>query len=401
MDCFATWCIPCKEMEKNVFSKKNVGEFFNEHFISVRLQMNKTKNDGPQTKSWYSIASEVRAKYGIPSYPCFLFFTPQGEIKYRTSGYQYDELLIEAGKTALSLKGLQPYRIYYQNLAKYLEGKKDYSVMAGLADTARLLGQNEVAISIAKEYLPYLLMKRTEWYTRENLFFMANFLKGSTDSFFTIFYKNGSLVDSLLGIRGFSRFVVDTIIQHEEIDPIVKPITGMRLSTEKLVIEKEPEWKVLEERISKMYNYSYADRNLLYARVRWYNDHHEWAQSARYLTLYLKKYPIEYMNEDLATFLNYTCWVAIFLRSVDKEQIDSSIEVMSKVLRTFIWPELQDTYANLLYKAGKIDDAIKYEENAIKTKPDDRGMQETVYKMRNRLPTWPHYISSAFWDQGL
>jgi thiol:disulfide interchange protein len=41
LDCFATWCVPCKNMERNVFSQKKVSEYFNEHFISVRVQMDK------------------------------------------------------------------------------------------------------------------------------------------------------------------------------------------------------------------------------------------------------------------------------------------------------------------------------------------------------------------------
>src|SRR5688572_16644491 len=45
IDCFTTWCGPCKLMEKEVFAKKAVAEFYNQHFISVRCQMDKTEKD--------------------------------------------------------------------------------------------------------------------------------------------------------------------------------------------------------------------------------------------------------------------------------------------------------------------------------------------------------------------
>ncbi len=42
VDCFATWCGPCKEMDKNVYPMDKVGLLVNEKFISVRLQMDST-----------------------------------------------------------------------------------------------------------------------------------------------------------------------------------------------------------------------------------------------------------------------------------------------------------------------------------------------------------------------
>lgn len=41
IDCYTTWCGPCKLMAKNVFTDSEVGHFFNEHFINVKLDMEK------------------------------------------------------------------------------------------------------------------------------------------------------------------------------------------------------------------------------------------------------------------------------------------------------------------------------------------------------------------------
>src|ERR1700722_17146958 len=54
VDCYATWCGPCKDMDKNVFTDNKVGETFNDKFICVKVQMDKTPNDDKQTKeNWY------------------------------------------------------------------------------------------------------------------------------------------------------------------------------------------------------------------------------------------------------------------------------------------------------------------------------------------------------------
>ncbi len=41
VDCYATWCGPCKMMDKDVYTSGKVGYLFNEHFISVKVQMDK------------------------------------------------------------------------------------------------------------------------------------------------------------------------------------------------------------------------------------------------------------------------------------------------------------------------------------------------------------------------
>src|SRR5205807_219920 len=45
LDCFATWCGPCKLMDKEIYTNDTVGSYFNDKFISVKVQMDKAKND--------------------------------------------------------------------------------------------------------------------------------------------------------------------------------------------------------------------------------------------------------------------------------------------------------------------------------------------------------------------
>src|ERR1700759_5067006 len=69
VDCYATWCGPCKTMDKTVYPVDSVGLFINDHFISVRMQMDTSKQDNEETRQWYPIAQMLGKKYEIWAYP--------------------------------------------------------------------------------------------------------------------------------------------------------------------------------------------------------------------------------------------------------------------------------------------------------------------------------------------
>lgn len=67
VDCYTSWCGPCKMMAKSVFPQKTVGDFMNPKFVS--LKMNMETGEGP----------EWAEKWQISAYPTFIVFTATGQ----------------------------------------------------------------------------------------------------------------------------------------------------------------------------------------------------------------------------------------------------------------------------------------------------------------------------------
>lgn len=42
IDLYATWCPPCRMMEREVFSRKDVGDFMERHFVAAKYDVDKT-----------------------------------------------------------------------------------------------------------------------------------------------------------------------------------------------------------------------------------------------------------------------------------------------------------------------------------------------------------------------
>lgn len=90
IDCYTSWCAPCKWMEKNVFVNDSIYQFYNQHFINYKSDMEKGEG------------VDLRKKYAVLSFPTYLFVNSKGEIVHRTASLmQVNEFLKEA-KTALN-----------------------------------------------------------------------------------------------------------------------------------------------------------------------------------------------------------------------------------------------------------------------------------------------------------
>ena len=98
MDCYTSWCGPCKYLTSRVFTKKMAGDFFNKNFINLSFDM-----ESPEGKL-------IAARYHIMGYPTLLFLNSKGEVVQTSLGSCGVNQLIDLGKTALEKKSASVYK---------------------------------------------------------------------------------------------------------------------------------------------------------------------------------------------------------------------------------------------------------------------------------------------------
>ena len=97
MDCYTSWCGPCRLLANRVFPNDSIGQFFNKHFISLKVDME--KGEGPA----------LARQYGVKAYPTLLFIDPSTqEIVSQVVGFRTVKALLEdAQKAANPNRNLQ------------------------------------------------------------------------------------------------------------------------------------------------------------------------------------------------------------------------------------------------------------------------------------------------------
>ena len=73
IDAYTKWCAPCKRMEREVFIQKDVSDFFNTHFINLKLAIDKN--------------TEIANKYSVTSVPTYLFLDSAGNMQHVGKGF--------------------------------------------------------------------------------------------------------------------------------------------------------------------------------------------------------------------------------------------------------------------------------------------------------------------------
>lgn len=87
LDAYASWCVPCKTMEREVYRDSKVAAYFNEKFIAIKVDME--KGEGPTLAKRFP---------SIDGYPSLLFFDPNGNLNKTILGSRHTEDFLKEAK---------------------------------------------------------------------------------------------------------------------------------------------------------------------------------------------------------------------------------------------------------------------------------------------------------------
>lgn len=74
IDCYTTWCGPCKQLSSEVFTANVVKSYFDKNFVNLKIDMEKGEG------------VELAKKFKIKGYPTTLLINDKGEVVYEKVG---------------------------------------------------------------------------------------------------------------------------------------------------------------------------------------------------------------------------------------------------------------------------------------------------------------------------
>jgi len=391
IDCYTTWCGPCKMMDKEVFIHDSVGLLFNDKFISVKVQMDRTKNDDAFVQTWYNEADAIGKQYRIEGFPSFVFLAPNGTVTHKYAGYTTVKNFIEIAQVALKPGQVynDPYAEYNSLVADYKKGIVNYDRMFYMISYAKSIDPALVP-ELTKLYREYInKLDPEQQFTKDIIGFESQNVLNSSSEYFPFFYENEKRIDEVMKSKGYAASVIDKAIHNEIVIPFfneqnknpIIPMKGMILGGIKPDYS-EADWKKLDKMIREKFNKSIAKRNVLKSRVEWYTRHFNLESASRTQLILLEKYTSDLVSQSVA--INSGAWDA-FEKVSDRKILNGYIKWMEKIVRISEIPQFIDTYACLLYKVGEKGEAIVWESKAA-----DRtaSYKEVVEQMKLGEPVY-------------
>ena len=132
VDAYAVWCGPCRRMSSDVFPREDVGDFFDEHFVSLKIDMEK----GP--------GKAFGKRFPVSSYPTLLWIDGDGELVQRVVGAQAPDQLIKQAQLALRKSGAA-----VDYALKYKQGDRSAKLVAAYVKSLNRAGEPSLAVANA------------------------------------------------------------------------------------------------------------------------------------------------------------------------------------------------------------------------------------------------------------
>ncbi len=265
IDFYTTWCGPCKMLVKSVFPKKEVGDFFNKHFINYKVDAEKGEG--------VSLAK----KYGVKAFPTLVFVNAEGEFLHQGIGGMQAEALIDLGKAALNPD---------KRLANLLNNKEIKDMPAHLR---KLKAERLPFDKIYESYITSL--SKEELLKREVYELMVEFGGNRTDGItFDLIYNNQ---------KGFKKVLGDTEVKSYFYERYLSKAYQLKYS------KKEPLEPFYEEVNNK--GFDFADQIKATLELTGYNYSGDYERFVREAPLYIEKYALNDPADKYRTVFIEAC----------------------------------------------------------------------------------------------
>ena len=193
VDAYTTWCGPCKRMARSVFPDPGVGDFYNDYFISMKIDM-----ESPE-------GAVFMRKYPVSAFPTLYYIDGTGKAVHSTKGARQAKQFIELGRQALAkLDNSAEYAKAYE------EGNRDPELLFKYVKALNKAGKP--SLKIANEYL----RTQEDITTDQNLLFIFEAATEADSRLFDLLIKHKSKITALTSTEAVQKKIESACIRTSQ-----------------------------------------------------------------------------------------------------------------------------------------------------------------------------------------
>ena len=321
VDIYATWCGPCKWMDKNVFKHESLNPLYQDKFIALKIDGE--KGQGPK----------LVEQFQVPGYPTMIFLSPQGEEVYRLVGARpLDEFLAESNKA------LDPANQLHKLRERFEKGERDPSFLRDYMTTLLSAGDQ---LSLKKVSETYWAAQSKEQYTNPEHFNLV--LRTVHDYHSPVFQAYVAQRKTLNSLPKDELNFYFNYVVHIYIESIVE--TGSSLELDKASKQLKADWgKESAKYIADLKHHFYMGDS---------------KQGFKHTKYYLDNYA------DDPEELNSIAWF-YYENETDVKRLKAALSWTNRALKQSDAWHILDTKAHLLFALDRKAEAKQAAEQAIK-----------------------------------
>ncbi len=348
IDAYTTWCGPCKQMAKSVFTNDAVADYYNTNLVNAKIDMEKGEG------------LEIAKLYEVKCYPNLLFIDGNGNLVHRVAGSMSSMEFIALAEDA---KNPEKRFSYYSKNYEANKTNSDFLVKYMGAREATCLESDDVV----KDY--FSLQKESDLSNKTNWEMMKAHTNSIEAKEFAYLISNKEKFESLYTANEVNKKIDD--VNKNTLLSIIRttPFNEKRYNDAKAKIT------ALNQPNTKLILFE-SDLKLTQKKGDWIS----------YAKLATDNVDLFYSND--ANMLNSISWT--FYESVnDKDALLKAESWAKKACDLDKSYANLDTYAVVLYKTGKKDLALETAGKAIelakkeKYNPEDyQGTTDLIKKIK-------------------
>ena len=322
VDAYATWCGPCKRMAKNVFPDPKLGDYMNQNFISLKIDMEK-----PKGRAFGKL-------FPVSAYPTLFFINEKGEMLKKVVGGKSIEQLL-----SLSQEIAGSYDRSGELAELYDQGNRDFDVV--LKYVKALNNANKSSLKVANDYL----REKKDLTAEQRAEFLYNALASADSRLFDLFIDNKTSIEEIYGLAKVEEKIEDAC--WRTIQTAIDFESEMLLDEAKLKMAQNMNHKANSFAFNAEYEFAKSQVDI--ARIN---------KSALDIAQRIEKENPERLHDLCNELLQY--------QSIDDSVLESSERIAKMTIEKEATTEYLMTYSKILHSNNKNKKAIKQAKKALK-----------------------------------